>query len=130
MGIGESLYAYLITVSGVTDLVNRRIHSVVLPQNSPMPAITYQQLVATPTHTMGSDDGPGRDTYDINCWADNYPDAQDLADAVSTALKDLTGTMGSHTVQRILEEDRTDIHDSITETYHIVLEYTINYNPA
>jgi len=130
MGIGKSLYAYLITVTAITDLVNQRIYPVILPQNSPMPAITYQQLVEIQTHTMGSDSGPGRDIYDIHCWADKYDDVQSLADAASTALKDKTGTMGSHTLQRILQEDRADIYDSITETYHIVLEYTINYNPA
>lgn len=128
MSIGESIYTYLKTVTGVTDLVKYRIYPLSLPQGCSLPAITYEKIAEIPVHAMGSDSSIHHDIYRFHCWATTFAGAQALSAALITALRDKTGTVGSDTVQRIFFEDEYPLYESETETYHTVLECELWYD--
>jgi len=128
MSISESLFTYLKTVTGVTDLVNYRIYPMLLPQKCKLPAITYEQITELPEHAMGVDSTINHDIFRFHCWAETYDSVRDLSDALITALRDKTGAVGNDTVQRFFFQDRYDIYESETETHHTVLEFELWYD--
>jgi len=125
MSVIGDLKNKLVGTEALTNLVNRRIYTLILPQKCKLPAVTINKVNETPIHFMGSDTEPYRPYFSVNCWAENYKDVYDVRTQVINALKDFSGSMGSTTVQRIFLESETEIYEAQTNIYHIILDFVI-----
>lgn len=72
----------------IAGLVGDRIFPAVIPQGKAVPAITYQAISGQPQTDLSGDDGQMVNyRMQLNCWAEGYLTAKQLAEAVRTRLK-------------------------------------------
>lgn len=83
--IESSLFNVLSTSAEVTALASMRVYPLVLPENSPLPAITYHVVASTNNATM-LNRGMQRARVQIDCWGSSYSDAVNLRAACISAL--------------------------------------------
>lgn len=85
--IEADVVAYLLAQPAVTALVGTRIYPERFPPGVTMPAVTYQRVFGTEGINHEGPNGLGRARLQLDCWADGYGEAVDLAEAVTDALR-------------------------------------------
>lgn len=97
------LQRILVNVPAVSNLIGSRIYPNIVPQKAPMPSVTYQQISGPRLHDMQGAVGMCKARYQINCWADSYLGAKELAWAVRLTL-DGYGSEGTIKVIHLADE--------------------------
>ena len=105
----SSMKTYLLTQSGVTDLVVARIYYSDLPQNVILPALALELTQSEIIRHLSATTTLRRDTVNVYCYAGTYTAAAALGAAVETALEFATGTWGAMAVSRCLVEGTVDV---------------------
>ena len=114
----ENLITELEAAAPVTALVGTRIFPVILPQNTTLPAITYQVVTTVLMPTLDGESGLENALFQIDCWAAGYAAAKDLAATVRTAL--LAATL----FKAVRRGDRDGFEDR-TKIYRIISDYSL-----
>lgn len=131
MTLEEALYYQLANTSGITDLTSTRIYPVKMPQNVTYPAITFQLVSGVGRiHTMNSDTGnPAAPRFQVSSWGSTLSSTKAVANAVQTALQDVSGVMGGGggvTVQRIFtESEQIQFYNDEAEIWQLVQDFII-----
>lgn len=132
MAIESSLRTYLLTKSGITNLVSTRIYPLARPQNSALPAIVYQRITGGHEHMIAGAAGNANPVIQIDCLAASYSAAKSVAEQVRQALQGYSGAMGSDTVHACVFRNEIDLFEppddgSDVGVYRTVLDYAIRY---
>jgi hypothetical protein len=121
LNVGKAIYAILSTDAGVTALASTRIYPDYSIQNPTLPYVVYQATRNNPSNTK---DGASKlDTIEleVDIWGSTYTSAQDLSEAVRTALDFITGgTYGNVVIDSIHFADEMNIMP-ITESAEMKL---------
>ena len=124
---GKAIFSLLTNDSTVTGLVGTRIYPNTLPNQSTYPAVIYSQVTE---EFDPSKDGPvptGVFQYQLDIYADTYPTAQNISNAVKSVLDWYTGSVGGQTISRIRKGDESDdIWEDEKELFHVVQNYSIS----
>lgn len=106
MSLESDLRAYLLTQTGVTDLVSTRIYPNRLPDGPTLPAVVYQRI--STNHALASGNVPlVRARIQVDAWAERYEDVSAIGAALHTAL-DMVSATGLHA---LIPEDDDDGFD-------------------
>jgi hypothetical protein len=109
MAIEKAIRSILIDDSAVKNLVSTRVYPIVRREGSSLPAIVYQQITGARDHVMSGPSGFVSSRFQINCWADTYAGADELADAVRIAFDGYDGTKENVVIQCIHVIDEGDM---------------------
>lgn len=106
-----------------------------LPQSAQRPAITYQRVTGGHEHRLTGSSGTAIPTFELDCWADSYEAADQLAEAVRQVMQGFSGTMGSTTVHSVILDDEADqftppSDGSDNGIYSITLRYRIRHTES
>lgn len=107
--------------AGVAALVSTRVYPVVLPQNTTMPAIVYQELRSDSLVQADGDTGARRGRFMLSCWASSYGGTKSLAAAVLAAVNGVA----SGSLMRIAADAMRDDYDQETGMYRQIIELEI-----
>lgn len=139
MRIEQGLFAYLSTATAITSLVSTRIYPLVVPQDTSLPAITYQQTANNTDHhsltgTLRSDGCP-RASIQLDVYATTYAACKEIADAVRTTLDGFRGMMGTVAVRGCYKRGEVDYNElpadaSSPGEYRISVDFEIDYNES
>jgi len=91
------LFTLLSTTSTITALVGQRIFPVQLPEQSVLPALTYQIIAVKASPTL-TNSGYQRWRLQFDCWGKDYADATNLRAALRLALEGYRGTLSDGTL--------------------------------
>jgi hypothetical protein len=108
MSIEEDLRTYLLAATTIQTVVGDRIHHNHVPESSDLPYVWYRRSSEINEVDM---DGPGglfNTEFDIECYAADDAEAQELGDSVRARLNGVRGTVGASTVQGIFVTDKDD----------------------
>lgn len=123
---GKAIFELLSNDTTVTGLVGTKIYPNIIAQQTTYPAVAYSQVSE---EFDSSKDGPiptGRFTYQFDIYADTYPTAQSIANAIKSTLDWYTGTAAGQTISRIKKGDESDdIWEEDKEYFHVVQNYSI-----
>jgi hypothetical protein len=86
MSAEATLYSILSTAAGVTALVSTRIYPDLIPEEKATPYIGYERTSTDPVRTLEGTILSDRIGIMVACWADTRIAAEQLADAVRTAM--------------------------------------------
>lgn len=95
---GKSIRTYLQTKSTVTDLTSTRMFPDHLPQNTTLPAMTYAVVSTNGPQHMTASAGYSDFRVQLDCYADTYAAAQNLAEQIRLVMHGYSGAMGTDTV--------------------------------
>lgn len=115
MSVAEDFVTYLNTQTGVTDIVGSRIHQAPAHARLSLPYVVFRRRGQATPPTLGGGDGDTTETqFDVECRAATQDGAEDLADAVHTALNGKAWlTWGSRRVLGVFVNDQDDDYEFI-----------------
>ena len=128
MSVHKDLRDYLLADSTITALVGQRVYVEELPQNSPLPAITFLRVNVDHDHDLEGETGLATARFQIDSWADSPLNALALAERVRLRLDGYQGTMGSTTVQSILLDAEREWSEEIEA--RVLQEFLVSYTEA
>lgn len=127
----SDLVAFLKADSTINSAVNGRVFPNIVPQGSPFPAISYNQVSGVRLRNIpNGPTGRAMPRITINSWAERYSAAKDLADAVRIRLDGFRGIMGSTDVGRVTLDNEFDdfAEEAGTKGVHRILQdYIFSY---
>lgn len=121
----EDLFSFL--SDQATDAASR-IYPNELPQGVTLPAIRYFQVSDPPEHTHDGRSKLRHPRFQLDCYADTYLKAHQLAEQVVTALDGYRGQMGQSTCGAGFVEDGRDNHDPETGRHWVSVDIEIWYS--
>lgn len=86
MSIESKIYSALTGNTTIFASVSNRIFPMVMPQDTTLPAITYQRLSGGQENDLSGYSNLENPHISIMCWATNYDGALDLAEDVHVAM--------------------------------------------
>jgi len=133
MDSDQALRAKLSTTSGITALCSTRIYPIDLPQDTTLPAVTYQIISAVIESNHGETvvSSLAHAVYQIDAWAATYAEAVALARQIHLALHTFRGAivLGTETfaVLLCLRTAKRPNKDPEVGLYWISQDYEIWY---
>lgn len=104
--LAVAIRTYLLTVSDITDLVSTRIYTDVLPQNTTLPAITYEKISTRHDHELSNFAGLAHTRIQFSCFAATRLIANQVAEAIrASGLITQKGTLSSVDIRGVRVDD-------------------------
>lgn len=95
MSIQAALYYHLTNNAGVSALVVARVYPAGgVPSSADRPYLTYQKISNVHERHSGGGSGFAHPRIQVDCWADTLGGADELYEAVRSALDNYSGSMG------------------------------------
>jgi hypothetical protein len=115
MAVEKAIRSILIDDGDVGALVGDRVFPIVRRDGSALPAIVYQQISGVRDQMLSGPSGFVEARFQINCWAETYEGADELAEAVRGALDGYNGTKESVVIQCVHLLDEGDMPSLIAD---------------
>jgi hypothetical protein len=129
--IEDAIYTRLAAVSAVSSLVSTRIYPGLLPESPTYPAVVFRFLSEQTFPAMGADAGVTKRRLQVDCWATTATAAQQLGDAVTTALSRFQGTVsytgGSTVIDDIYRDGVMDLYDGKARVHQRAVDFIVMY---
>lgn len=123
--IETDLQAYLIANTAVKALVVSRVYPLVLPQDSEIPALTYQRISGPRVRSLKGPSNLAHPRIMIKCYGRTYLSAKTVAAAVRVALDGYRGTMGSTVVGDVILDGEDEDLEQDTGLYWVSMDFII-----
>ena len=132
VAIEKSVYVLLSDDANIIETAGNRIYPMVVPQDASLPAITYQILSTTGISVMAGPTNLKERRLQINCWAETYTVAEELAHKVGRSLDGYRDTAEDVKIWGIELIDEGDVladHKSaqVLRRYGRRLDFRIHY---
>lgn len=117
MGIRADLRTYLLTQTGVTNLVGQRISLSRVPVNpdgtagesgGPYPCVTYRRVSGGHHQHLTGSQGYCEADFEFDFWGDSSVEVEAASEAFRQELQGYTGAMGSSTVKKVTLNNELD----------------------
>jgi len=119
--IDEAVRTLLSEDPGVSGIVGNRIYPIELPLRCHFPAISYSK----PSNPYRQITGSPR--FQVDCWAEDYLECQNLKDTVEAALDGYAGIVNGVNIIRIIPLEAPDMYDQAAGVYHIPYDFRVIY---
>jgi len=106
--VEQAIVERLKTSAAVNALVSTRIAPWEQKQSEALPYITYFRVSSDREHTMSGSNGFCHAMIQIDCWAETYATAKDVAEAVRSVMDGYRGTIKGHyigVIQNMIDRD-------------------------
>ena len=107
--IEEGIATYLLSKTGITNLVDDRINFSLAPQGEEFPQIGIAKTSGPRVHSHSGSSGLAHPRYQFHCWAATYAAAKSLADALRLVMDGYKGAMGGESIGAVLFLDEGDV---------------------
>jgi hypothetical protein len=106
----SGIRTYLLTITGVTNLVGTRIRPDALIENETWPAIVLTETSTEHIHTLNRSAGFAESDIDVACFSDTRLEAESVAEAVRDAMQGYIGAAGSETIKSCRLDSRNSVY--------------------
>ena len=120
------IFRRLTADAAVNALAGTRVYPLVLPDEGPMPAITYQRISPGRSYTTTGRVELARIRLQIDCWAEEYSQVKALFAGVLASLECFRGTLPEGTyVDTIQLDSASDLYDSVSRLYRVTSDFFV-----
>jgi len=132
MSVWGALQARLVGFAGLAALTGTRIYGGHLPQDVPLPAVSYSQVSEEREHAWGADSDLISARFQVDCWGATTATARQVSDQVIAALSRWGGTEDTTVVDQVLLEGRTGPlvelpEETVHRHYRFLCEFVVHY---
>lgn len=124
----QAIFSILSNTSGVSSIISKRIYPEVLPQNVQYPCVLFFALNSTVDNHLQGDSGLRRSRVQVESWAQTFSAAVALSAAVSTALKNYSGTVDSFVIGATLQLSENPLYEPDLQVFRIIQDYHVWHN--
>jgi hypothetical protein len=123
--VEQLLYTRLTTDIGVAALVGTRVYPLILPQDPILPAVVYRRISTGEFHTHDEAGGLRESRVQVDCLAQTYAGAKQIATAV---LSSLNGWLDrDNDILACLLQNEFEVYEDITGISRIIIDFMIKY---
>jgi hypothetical protein len=126
--VEDFIFSRLTSAADVAALVGTRVYRVKMPDNTQLPAVSYQTLSGQGVESFDGDSGLYMPVIAIDCWARTAGVAQDLAAGCRAALLGYGGLYQDRRIQKVLEWSQFDLYDADTDIFHVSCSCRVWYS--
>jgi hypothetical protein len=105
-------------VMALAPLVNGRMHPIIIPQKTTLPAIRYATLSAVPDNSLCGSAGLVRSVVQLDIYALDYSVTRALREQVVSAMQDFA-------LENLLQMEQ-EAYEPDVRAYRRILHYSIN----
>jgi len=112
MLIEQALMTYLLTQTGITDYIGRRIYFVEAPQETEQPYMVINKISGVRKNSHEGNSHLAHPRFQFSVFGSKYSDCKNIISALQTSLQGYSGTMGGGGgvyVGNALYDDETDL---------------------
>jgi uncharacterized protein DUF3168 len=121
--IDAALVEKILNGPGISGLIGTRFYPLILPQNTKLPAATFQ-LIARQARHGHDDEADYQQIFQVDCWADTYPETKSLADNLRSLLDGYSGPVGSLDALIFLDNEKDEYIDA-AKLYRVSMDFII-----
>ena len=118
----QDLFTYLQTQTGLTSLIDTRLHPARLPQDPTFPSVVFKKISKPRIVSQQGDSGLSNPRYQFTCWAIRYSVAEEIAQELRISLSGFKGTMNGRRVYAAFNENELDHVDPDTGAYAQIVD--------
>jgi hypothetical protein len=115
--VEQEIIQVLTAGSPLPTAAGNNVYALVLPDNSSLPAITFQRISSTPVNDLSGHSGLDQVRMQIDCWSRTYGGAKALAAQVRALMTEAG-------FKALLATDRDD-YESDTQIYRSSTDYMV-----
>jgi len=124
----EDLVAYLRGETDVTDIVGQRIYPRIPDQNPTFPLLSYFRVSGERHGSLDrGSSGLVSCSYQFDCWARDYIETIELANAVIKVLIGFKGNMGTTYVNGVRLTSEFDFYEDVDKVRRRTLRMSVWY---
>lgn len=120
---GSFIHSILTADTDVQALVNGRVYPMRATQKAQSPYVTYLEIDSDPTNTDNGVSPLDTDTYQVNCFGENYEASFQLYEKVRAALDGYSGTVDTTKIGYCRYEDRNAVYDEDGKRAGIAVDF-------
>jgi hypothetical protein len=126
--IEQALLTELVTVTGLTDLINDKLYYVKALQDVEEPYVVFFKVSATREHTLDGAAGLATARFQFSIFSTTYQEAKQIAGYIQLALQGMNKVIGGAggIYANILYDNEQDLTED--EVYHIAQEFIVMHN--
>ena len=122
--VDQLFHDVLAASTSIAAICGKRIYPLVIPQDSPLPAIEYNSAVGGSATATLTGTGVQKNRAEVNCYGDTMQDAKNLRLAVVGALNGYVDVTTGITIQLIQPRNFFD-HELLQ--YRAMVEFYVYY---
>lgn len=128
MMIESGIHKLIVTDPRFADIADSRLYPILLPNDSPLPAATYQAISIKALYVLDARVNFDQLRFHVDTWGKTYGHAKDLASAVVKVLDGFSGALpdGSHVFGTQLRNS-TDYYEHEALIYRVLIEFDIQF---
>lgn len=115
--VEQAIRDRLVHAPPVSSRIASRIYPRVLPQTPTLPAVVYQRLTTTPTHSHDGASDLDMSRLQLDVWADTYAEAREAAIAIRTTLDGERGMWSGMWISAVLLDSADDFFEDATRMW-------------
>lgn len=123
--IEEAIYSVLSTSGTLTALVSDHIYPHTIPQEAPLPFISFFRESGLRYHAMGVDCDLVESRIEVSVWAESLSATRVIVDLIRGLLQRWRGTYDTVVVKDSLIETEYDEFHEASEAYRSVITFQI-----
>ena len=123
--IEEAIYSVLSTSGTLTALVSDHIYPLTIPQEAPLPFISFYRESVIRYHAMGVDCYLMESRIEMSVWAESLSATRVIVNLIRGLFQRWRGTYDSMVVHDSLIEGEYDDFDEASEAYRSVITFQI-----
>ena len=125
--IHDAIYDILKNDSAVAALVVERIYPTLIPLDTDLPAISFNQISEFPINALTNDTDILKTRFQFDCIANTFDQAKAIGSAVIAVLQRYSGTAATIVVIDIEYNNRVDFQEPTSDQFRDTLDFIITY---
>lgn len=121
------IFAQLQADAGVGALAGDRIYPILMPQESTLPAITYQRISTRDSYAHDGVQCLSKVRMQFDCYAETLLAAEAVAAAVRASLDGQRATWGAVSILASFRVNEQSFYDPTVEAYRMSDDYMITF---
>jgi hypothetical protein len=125
--IGKWIYSKLTDDAAIAALVDDRVYPIGREEESTLPAVVYSLSTSQPIHAKKEAATTIVWTCELDCFAENYDDAWELAGAVSSCVDRTPETLEGIEIEDVYIDSISDTPLNINEISIVTVSITLRH---
>ena len=128
MSLESELYGFLVSNPVISAVVADRVYPLLMPQNTQLPAITYQRISGASEQSMTGASGLAHPRIQLDCWGSTYKDVTVLREVLRQVLQGFRGQLGTIFINGVIYVNDQDFYEWETKTFRTSTDVKIWHN--